>query len=54
MIFFPGSTIDGGGIKNLNSKGNFHIQLHIYDSFPHHSYTMNFYYNKYKYSNVTK
>ena len=54
MRIFPRSTIDGGRFKNLNLKGNFRIQLHIYDSFPHHSYTANFYYNKYKYSNVTK
>ena len=54
MRFFPGSTIHGDGFKNLHSKGNFCIQLHIYDSCPYHTYITNVYYNKYKYSNVTR
>ena len=54
MRNFPGYTIHGGGFKNLNVKGNFRIQSHIYDTFPHHAYTTNVYYNKYNYSNGTK
>ena len=53
MRNFPGYTIHGGGFKNLNVKGNFRIQLHIYDSCPYQVYFTNNYYNKYKYNNVT-
>ena len=54
MRFFSGSTIHGGGFINLNSNENFRIQLHVYGSFSHHTYITNVYYNKHKYSNVTK
>ena len=54
MRMFPGSTIHGGGFKNLNSKGNSRIQLYTVDSCPSRSYFKNHYYNEYKYKNVTK
>ena len=53
MRIFPGTTIHGGGFKNLNSIGNYRIQLHIYDEYPLYSITKNVYYKHYSFSNVT-
>ena len=54
MIIFPGNTIHGSGFKNLNSIGNYRIQIHIYDKYPHFSFTKNVYYKYYTFSNATK
>ena len=40
----PGTTIHGGGFKNLYSIGNSRIQLHIYDEYPKNAFTKNVYY----------
>ena len=54
MIIFNDNTIHGDGFKHLNSIGNYRIQLHIYDKYPHYVSTKNVYYKHYIYSNVTK
>ena len=54
MRICPGSIIHEGGFENLESKGNFCIQLHIFDRFHSRPYFKNHYYNEYKYINVTK
>jgi len=53
MRIFPGTTIHGGGFKNLHSKGNFRIQLHIYNEYPYDSMTKNVYCKNYTFSHVT-
>ena len=53
MRISPGTTIHGGGFKNLNLIGNYRIQLHIYDEYPHYDITKNIYYKHYTFSNVT-
>ena len=54
MRICPGSIIHEGGFENLESKGNFRIQLHIFGRFHSRAYFKNHYYNEYKYNNVTK
>ena len=53
MRIFPGTTIHGGGFKNLHSIGNYRIQLHIYDEYPYNAMTKNVYFKHYSFSNVT-
>ena len=53
MRIFPGTTIHGGGFKNLHSIGNFRIQLHIYNEYPYNSMVKNVYCNNYTFSHVT-
>ena len=53
MRIFPGNTIHADGFKNLDSIGNYRIQLHIYNKYPNYAYTTNVYYKHYMFSNVT-
>ena len=53
MRIFPGTTIHGGGFKNLDSIGSYRIQLHIHDKYPKNAFTTNVYYKHYMFSNVT-